>query len=59
MEELQEGIMKALRNILACFGVFAICMAVIHRNVIKAVAKGEPVPEAPAWHTWVKNRKSS
>ena len=47
-----------LKNILACLGLVAICMAVVHRNVIKAVARGEKIPEAPAWHSWVKNRKS-
>lgn len=26
----------------------------IHRNVIKALIKGEEMPEAPAWHFWVK-----
>ena len=28
----------------------------VHRRVIKAVIKGEPIPKAPAWHCWVKNR---
>ena len=47
-----------MKTILALIGACAICMAIVHRNVIKAVAKGEKIPEAPAWHSWVKNRKS-
>ena len=25
----------------------------IHRRVIRAMIKGEPIPKAPAWHVWV------
>ncbi len=37
----------------ACVVGAAAC-AIVHRRVIKAIAKGEPVPEPPAWHTWHK-----
>jgi hypothetical protein len=30
----------------------------IHRRVIKACIAGEPLPEAPASHFWVKNRRA-
>ncbi len=36
-------------------GVLVACMAtsaVVHRNVIAAAIKGEPLPEPPAWHKW-------
>lgn len=36
---------------------FMCCMLFVHRRVIRAVAKGEPIPQAPAWHFWVANRK--
>lgn len=45
--------------LLCCFALFAGCMLFVHRRVIKAVMKGEPIPQAPAWHFWVKNRKDS
>ena len=25
----------------------------IHRRVIRAMIKGEPMPEAPSWNVWV------
>ena len=25
----------------------------IHRRVIRALIKGEPMPKAPSWHVWV------
>lgn len=31
-----------------CFGV--------HRNVIKSLMAGSPLPKAPAWHFWVKSK---
>lgn len=35
--------------------------AYVHRNVIKALIEGEPIPKAPDWHFWVKeeNRRSA
>jgi len=27
-----------------------------HRRVIKAFINGDPMPEAPAWHFWVKKK---
>ena len=32
------------------------CFLYTHRRVIKAFIKGEPMPQAPKWHFWVKNR---
>ena len=34
-------------------GAGAVCMlacAIVHRRVIAAMVKGEPLPEPPAWH---------
>ena len=31
--------------------------AFVHRRVIKAIINHEPMPQAPSWHVWVKNRK--
>ena len=45
--------------LLCCFALFVVCMLYVHRRVIKAVMNGEPIPQAPAWHFWVKNRKDS
>ncbi|MBR3343294.1 MAG: hypothetical protein IKQ27_00545 [Lachnospiraceae bacterium] len=45
--------MKNLWKLLcALFCLCTICFVVIHRNVIKAAIKGEPLPEAPEWHKW-------
>ncbi len=35
--------------ILLLFGV----LIFIHRRVIRALIKGEPMPKAPSWHVWV------
>ena len=35
----------------------ALCLAFVHRRVIKAALTGEPMPEAPDWHCWVKDGK--
>jgi len=43
--------MKHLANI--ALGLAAGCIVaslVIHRRVVTAVIKGEPIPEPPAWH---------
>jgi hypothetical protein len=29
----------------------------VHRRVIKAWFNNEPMPEAPAWHFWVKKKE--
>lgn len=36
------------------------CCGLIHRRLIQALIKHEPVPKAPKWHCWVKkeNRRS-
>lgn len=33
------------------------CCAFVHRRVIKALINGDPMPKAPAWHTWVPAEK--
>ncbi|MBQ9045880.1 MAG: hypothetical protein IJ112_08050 [Oscillospiraceae bacterium] len=42
----------------AACGALTLCCLYTHRRVIKAVIKGEPLPPAPKWHFWVKNRRS-
>lgn len=49
--------MKAVRAFFTVVGVCAAVMCFIHRRVIQAIMNGDPIPEAPASHTWVKNRK--
>ncbi len=36
--------------------VFAGGFIYAHRRVIKAFLNGEPMPKAPAWHFWVKEK---
>ena len=35
------------------------CCCFVHRRVIKALLKHEPMPKAPKWHCWIpkKNRR--
>ena len=40
--------------VFACVAFLLGCLVGIHRNVIKACLKGEPMPEAPSWHFWCK-----
>ncbi|ACV21450.1 Uncharacterised protein [Slackia heliotrinireducens] len=40
----------ALGVVVGCAVGCAVASLVIHRNVIAAVVKGEPIPEPPAWH---------
>ena len=35
-------------------GVLLLCCCLVHRRVIKALIKHEPMPKAPKWHVWVK-----
>lgn len=30
----------------------------IHRKVVKSLITGSPMPKAPAWHFWVKNKET-
>lgn len=41
-------------------GVLLLCCCLVHRRVIKALIKHEPMPKAPKWHVWVKpeNRRA-
>ncbi len=34
-----------------------VCCAFVHRRVIAALIKGEPMPKAPKWHFWVAEDK--
>ncbi len=43
-------------RIIAC--VLVLCCVYAHRRVIRAVIKHEPMPEAPKWHIWCKDRRS-
>lgn len=45
---LKSRILKTLFifSLGCCFG--------IHRRVVFAMIKGEPLPKAPAWHWWCK-----
>ena len=45
--------MKTFANI--AIGVVAGCAVaslIVHRRVVKAIIKGDPLPEPPAWHKW-------
>ena len=45
--------MKTFANIV--LGVACGCLVaslVVHRRVVAAIVKGDPIPETPAWHTW-------
>ena len=53
----REVIMKKSGIFTVILGCFTACMLFVHRRVIRAVMKGEEIPQAPAWHCWVKNRK--
>lgn len=40
----------AFKIAIGCAAVSTCCMLVIHRRVIAACIKGEPMPEPPKWH---------
>ena len=40
----------ALKILVGCTVASTCAMLVIHRRVIAACIKGEPMPEPPAWH---------
>ena len=50
--------MKNQFVLLSCTFLFGV-MVGIHRRVIKSLVTGSPMPEAPASHIWVKNRKEA
>ena len=33
------------------------CLLYLHRNVMKAAMKGDPMPEPPKWHFWCRTKK--
>ena len=41
---------KVIKIALGVVAVSAIACAVVHRNVIAAMVKGDPMPEPPEWH---------
>lgn len=48
---VKENIMKkALYVALGASAVYMVTWAIVHRRVIAAMVKGEPLPEPPAWH---------
>lgn len=52
-KEIQKNTGKIKRRIFTGLLLFSAGLLVgIHRRVIKACVKGEPLPEAPAWHFW-------
>ncbi len=40
--------------------VLILCCCFVHRRVIRALIRHEPMPKAPKWHVWVKpgNRRA-
>lgn len=49
---MKPGIIIAIA---AC--ILVVCCLFTHRRVLRAWIKHEPMPKAPKWHFWVKNRK--
>jgi hypothetical protein len=49
-----------MKKAIFAVGVLAASCAYAHRNVIKALINGDPMPKAPSWHFWVseEDRKS-
>ncbi len=37
--------------------LLVVCCCLIHRRVILALIRHEPMPRAPKWHVWVKPEK--
>lgn len=63
-EHLTNAVKASTKHIVKTFGpgVALVCcgrMLYVHRNVIKAAVTGAEMPQAPAWHFWVKNRKEA
>ena len=48
--------MKKETIIILLLAAFAGGMLYAHRRVIKAWLNDEPMPKAPAWHFWVKEK---
>ena len=48
--------MKKDTIIILLLAVIAGGMLYAHRRVIKAWLNDEPIPKAPAWHFWVKEK---
>ena len=48
---------KAISITLGICAAGIVACAIVHRRVIKAMVKGEPLPEPPASHTWHKAAK--
>ena len=51
MRRLRRGLLGGL------FLFFAGCWVGVHRNVLLAWLRHEPLPQAPSWHFWVKSGK--
>lgn len=48
--------MKTGTIILIIAAVLSVCCLFTHRRVIKALLKHEPMPQAPKWHFWLKEK---
>ncbi len=46
-----------MKKVLLVIAVLLACCAFVHRRVIRALIKGEEMPKAPKWHTWVPEDK--
>ena len=47
---MEKAANVALGVAAGCIVGCAVASLVIHRHVVSAVLKGEPLPEPPAWH---------
>ncbi len=45
---------KTIIPVIIC--VIFMCCLIVHRRVIKALIKREPMPKAPKWHFWVSKK---
>ena len=52
--------MKSKKFVMILVCALVLCCLFVHRRVIKALIRHEPMPKAPKWHCWVKkeNRRS-
>ena len=50
MEKIKKEVKIMMICMLITLVVLLVCWVIIHRRVIKAWIKGEPLPEAPEWH---------
>ena len=51
--ERRMSIMKKRSIIIIALLLLVACCLFVHRRVIKALLRHEPLPKAPGWHFWV------